>query len=79
MVVFLAEKHAPDALAMSTRRRVERLVSSDRGAREGAERADTGRGTLARPVHFCLAADERAGRSASAFGQVTSACGEALS
>jgi hypothetical protein len=30
-----------------------RPVSSGKSAREGAERADAGRSTLARPVHFC--------------------------
>jgi hypothetical protein len=67
-VVFLTEKHAPDALVESTRRRVERPVNSGRGGREGAERADAGRDTPARPVHFCVAADVETGRSASASG-----------
>jgi hypothetical protein len=57
MVVFLAEKHALDALVVSTGRRVERPVSSSRGAREGAEQADASRGTPACPVHFCVVAD----------------------
>jgi hypothetical protein len=34
-----------------------RPVHSGRGAREGAERVDAGRGTPVRPVHFCVAAD----------------------
>jgi hypothetical protein len=34
-----------------------RPISSGRGAREGAKRADTSCGTPARLVHFCVAAD----------------------
>jgi hypothetical protein len=56
-VMFLAEKHAPDTGTVSTRRRPARPVSSGRGAREGLERADAGRGTPARSMHFCVAAD----------------------
>jgi hypothetical protein len=41
-VVFLAEKHAPDALAVSTGRREERRVSSGRVARVGVEQAIVG-------------------------------------
>jgi hypothetical protein len=40
-----------------TSRAPARLVSSGRGAREGAERADAGRGTPVPLVHFCVAAD----------------------
>jgi hypothetical protein len=69
-VLFLAEKHAPDALAVSTGRKVERLVSSGRGAHEGAEQADAGCGTPARLVHFCVAADAGTERSASASGAI---------
>jgi hypothetical protein len=32
-------------------------VSSGRSMCEGVERADDGRGTLARPMHFCEVAD----------------------
>jgi hypothetical protein len=56
-VVFLAEKHAPDALAMSTGHRVEHPVSSNRGVHEGVERANAGRGTPVRLEHFCMATD----------------------
>jgi hypothetical protein len=34
-----------------------RPVSSGRGAREGAKRANAGRGTPTCSVHFCMAAD----------------------
>jgi hypothetical protein len=57
VVVFLAEKHALNALVMTNGRRVEHPVSSGRGASEGAERVDTGRGTPACPVHFWVVAD----------------------
>jgi hypothetical protein len=35
------------------------LVSSSRSAREGAKRADAGRSTPVRPVHFCGPPDAR--------------------
>jgi hypothetical protein len=57
VVMFLVEKHALDTSTVSTRRRPTRPASSGRGAREGLERADAGRGTPARSVHFCVAAD----------------------
>jgi hypothetical protein len=53
-VIFLAEKHAPDALAVSTGRRVERLVSSGRVARIGVEQAVADCCALACPVHVCV-------------------------
>jgi hypothetical protein len=47
--VFLTEKtHRMLALGAPVR-----PVSSDRSAREGAERTNAGRGTPACPVHFC--------------------------
>jgi hypothetical protein len=47
--VFLTEKtHRTLASGAPTH-----LVNSDRSTCEGAERADAGRGTLTRPVHFC--------------------------
>jgi hypothetical protein len=53
-VIFLAEKHAPDALAVSTGRRVERLVNSGRVAHIGAEQVVADCCAPARPVHVCV-------------------------
>jgi hypothetical protein len=55
--MFLAEKYAPEALAVSTGRKVERPVSSGRAARIGVEQAVADCCAPVCPVHVCMAAD----------------------